>query len=249
MTTPMVTTATQATHPVAVRTQGLNKSFGDGENRLHVLHDINLDLRSGSMNYIVGPSGCGKTTLISIMAGILTAESGETTLFGTPIHQLKSSQKAKFRRENIGFIFQQFNLVATITNAENVAVPLLIQGKPHGKAIEQAKLLLEQVGLGDKVNGFPRDLSGGQQQRVAIARALINNPRLVVCDEPTSALDGKTGAQILELLTVVARDPNRCVVVVTHDNRIYKYADQLIEMEDGRIKSIQQVDHSKPSQF
>lgn len=227
-------------HPIAVGVQRLNKSFGEGENKVHVLHDIDLTLPSGSMNYIVGPSGCGKTTLISIMAGILTAESGETQLFGTPIHTLKSSEKARFRRNNIGFIFQQFNLVPTITVTENVAVPLLIQGVRHEVALEKAAFMLEQVGLGDKIKAFARDLSGGQQQRVAIARALINNPRLVVCDEPTSALDGRTGVQIMELLKTVASDANRCVVVVTHDNRIYKYADQLVEMEDGRIKRIEQ---------
>ena len=226
---------TSSSTPLAVRLQGVVKSFGEGASRTEVLHGIDLSLNCGAMNFIVGPSGCGKTTLISIMASILSVDSGTVELFGTSLVGLNNNQRSRFRRENVGFIFQQFNLIPTITVTENVAVPLLINKVPHGQALKRAEALLEQVGLSDKINAFPRDLSGGQQQRVAIARALVNEPSLVICDEPTSALDGRTGLQIMELLKQVASNPNRCVVTVTHDSRILQLADCLVEMEDGHI--------------
>ncbi|MFM7390093.1 MAG: ABC transporter ATP-binding protein [Vampirovibrionales bacterium] len=232
------TTSSLPTEATSLHIRGLNKSFGTPDSRIQVLHDLNVSLPTGQMVYIVGPSGCGKTTLISIIAGILSCDSGSIELFGTSVQALNQSDKASFRRENVGFIFQQFNLVPTVSIEENVAIPLLIQGKPFEQAVATAKQWLHKVGLSDQLGKIPRDLSGGQQQRVAIARALVNNPRLIICDEPTSALDGKTGLLIMKLLKEVALQAGRLVLVVTHDNRIYQFADTLVEMEDGRILSI-----------
>ena len=224
----------------AISLRNVYKSFDNDGKSQTVLHDINIDFPAGAMSYVVGPSGCGKTTLISIIAGILTPDSGEINVLKQPIHAMNQKQKAEFRRMNVGFIFQQFNLINTISIAENVAIPLLIQGVPHEEAIEKAVEWLGKVGLGDRPFATPKDFSGGQQQRVAIARALVNDPKLVICDEPTSALDGKTGQIIMELLKSVAKQVGRAVIIVTHDNRIYKYADYLVEMEDGRILSTHQ---------
>ena len=224
----------------AIALRHVYKSFDNEGESQSVLHDITLDFPAGAMTYVVGPSGCGKTTLISIIAGILTPDSGEINVLHTTIHAFNQQQKAEFRRNNVGFIFQQFNLINTISIAENVAIPLLIQGVPHDKAIETAIEWLGKVGLGDRPYATPKDFSGGQQQRVAIARALVNDPKLLICDEPTSALDGKTGRLIMELLKKIAQQEDRAVIIVTHDNRIYQYADYLVEMEDGRILATHQ---------
>jgi putative ABC transport system ATP-binding protein len=220
----------------ALALASLNKTFGHGQNAVKVLHDVSLTLPTGEMVLLVGPSGCGKTTLISAATGILSADKGsEITLLGEPLHQLNRNQLASFRQQKIGFIFQQFNLVETLSITENVMIPLLIQRKAHAVARAKAIALLTQVGLGEKLNALPKQLSGGQQQRVAIARALSNDPHLVMCDEPTASLDSETGQQVMQLLKNVATSAGRCVIVVTHDTRIYRYADRIVTMEDGRI--------------
>jgi putative ABC transport system ATP-binding protein len=226
------------TEGLALRLRHVNKTYGTGDLKTKVLFDINLDLPSGELVMISGPSGCGKTTLISIVAGILQHDSGEINLFNTPIHQLSNAQKTEFRKQNVGFIFQQFNLLPTLTAQENVATPLLIQKMNRQQAFQRAANTLEQVGLGNRLDAYARELSGGQQQRVAIARALVLQPRLIVCDEPTASLDAKTGQTVLELLRAVAKQTGRCVLVVTHDNRIFHYADRMVEMEDGRITKV-----------
>lgn len=223
------------TQMLAIDIKNINKTFGEGDNKTQVLYDIEAKIPTGEIVLIVGPSGCGKTTLISIIAGILSCDSGEINLFDAPIHKLNTDKKALFRQYNVGFIFQQFNLVNTLTITENVAVPLLIQGQPSQYAYQKATEILIKVGLEDKLDKRPTDLSGGQQQRVAIARALVNEPKIVICDEPTSALDGPTGKIIMEMLKQIALKPDRCVLIVTHDNRIFNYANRIIEMEDGRI--------------
>jgi putative ABC transport system ATP-binding protein len=214
---------------------GVNKSYGVGDLALQVLFDISLTVYSGEMTFLVGPSGCGKTTLISIISGILSANSGEISLFGHRVDTATDKQKTDLRKANLGFIFQQYHLVPTLTALENVAVPLLIDGASEMEAARLAQDALEAVDLGARPNAFPRELSGGQQQRVAIARALSRNPKLIICDEPTAALDGKTGQRVLELLKAVAVKPGGAVIVVTHDNRIYNYADRIVSMNDGRI--------------
>ncbi|PTX92230.1 ABC transporter ATP-binding protein [Verrucomicrobia bacterium LW23] len=226
---------------LAVRVRALTKTFSIGRrgvDKLLALKAVDVDARSGEMLMIVGPSGCGKTTLLSIVAGTLSFDSGEINVFGHKLHQMSSSAVTAFRARSIGFIFQSFNLIPTLTCAENVSVPLLINGLGRQEAEKKAEEMLERVGLGGRGGERPNFLSGGQQQRVAIARALVHEPRLVICDEPTSALDSQTGATVMELLRTAARKPGRAVLIVTHDNRAYKYADRIVEMEDGKVQRV-----------
>ncbi len=219
----------------AVEIFGIVKGFGTGEARVQVLHGIDLAVEPGQLTYLVGESGSGKTTLISIIAGILRPDAGRVLLFGTDVHALPDRDLALFRLATIGFIFQQYNLIPTLTAAENAAVPLVAAGVPRAEAIARAEAVLERLGLGAMARRLPRQLSGGQQQRVAIARALVHAPRLVVCDEPTAALDAASGRRVMELLREVALEPQRAVIIVTHDNRVFGLADRIIGMEDGRI--------------
>jgi putative ABC transport system ATP-binding protein len=223
---------------LAVHVRDVSKTFGSGEAKTPALKGVNFDARLGELLMIVGPSGCGKTTLLSVIAGTLEFDGGEIDVFNSPLHTLNNRQVTDFRKRNVGFIFQQFNLIPTLNLVENVSVPLLINGERRGSAEKKSRALLDQLGLAGRGNDLPTNLSGGQQQRVAIARALVHEPRLVICDEPTSALDKDTGGKIMELLREVARHPNRCVIVVTHDNRVFKYADRMTEMEDGRVERV-----------
>ena len=158
---------------------------------------------------------------------------------------MSGSQLVQFRQKNIGFVFQQYNLLPTLTAAENAAVPLVIAGQKRSQALQQSKMILEAVGLGNKLNLFPNQMSGGQQQRVAIARALVHEPRLLVCDEPTAALDAQSGQTVMELLRRVALQSDRAVIVVTHDNRIFSFGDRIIHMDDGVVTQIEQPDRSR----
>lgn len=234
--------------PYAARVRGLNKSFGDGSSRLHVLKDVAMDVKLGDITMLIGPSGCGKTTLISILAGTLKPDSGtqELSVLEKDIQKLNTGQITKFRAQNIGFIFQSFNLIPTLSLAENVSVPLLIQGVGSRKAEQKAREVLALVGLGDRSKSRPNQLSGGQQQRVAIARALVHEPRLIICDEPTAALDAKNGQVIMELFENVARSKDRAVLIVTHDNRIFAHANRIASMDDGRIVEVHDIDASHP---
>lgn len=216
----------------------VEKSFGSGQSTTPVLKQADFAGKAGEMLFLVGPSGCGKTTLISILCGTLWADKGEIQVLGHAIHEMDDRAITSFRARHVGFIFQQFNLIPTLTVGENVSVPLLIQNTSARHARVRAADWLAKVGLADKVKEYPAQLSVGQQQRVAIARALAHNPDLVVCDEPTSSLDSATGHQVMELLRAVARDGQRTVVVVTHDPRIYQYADRMAEMEDGQIRRL-----------
>jgi putative ABC transport system ATP-binding protein len=224
---------------MAVLCEGIIKDFevGDGS-FLRALDDISFALPAGRLVILSGPSGCGKTTLLSVVGGILKATAGKVSIFGTPLGYGKTSDQIAFRRRVIGFIFQQYNLLPALTAQENAAVPLIAAGCPRISALAAASELLERLGMAAFVNACPRQLSGGQQQRIAIARALVHQPQLVLCDEPTAALDAENGRGLMRLLRTVAVAPNRCVVVVTHDNRIDDFADQVIAMEDGRIKSV-----------
>jgi putative ABC transport system ATP-binding protein len=206
---------------------------------VHALRGVNLDVYPGEITMLVGPSGCGKTTLLSIVAGILQPTGGSVRALGTELTRLSSWRRTAFRRTNVGFVFQQFNLLPALTAAENAAVPLVIQGYSRRAALSAAKKLLGTMGMADRVNNLPGQLSGGQQQRVAIARALVHHPHLLVCDEPTSALDHKTGHAILELLRSIAIEGDRAVIIVTHDSRIFEFADTLARMDDGRIESLE----------
>ncbi|MFM2197825.1 MAG: hypothetical protein RLZZ505_1257 [Verrucomicrobiota bacterium] len=216
----------------------VEKSFGTGSNKVHVLKKVCLQARTGEILMLVGPSGCGKTTLLSAIAGTLNVEAGQICVFQKELTKLSGGALTKFRAKNIGFIFQQFNLIPTLTIAENVGIPLLIQGVSTGKALGRSREILERVGLGDRWKERPNKLSGGQQQRVAIARALVHEPPLVICDEPTAALDSKNGEIVLDLFSQVARTSNRAVIIVTHDNRIFSYADRIARMDDGEIVEV-----------
>jgi len=230
---------------LAVHVRNVNKAFGEGEAKTHALKEVNFDARQGEMLLIVGPSGCGKTTLLSVIAGTLQFDSGEIDVFGNGLHRMRKSEITEFRKRTVGFVFQQFNLIPTLSLAENVSVPLLINGVRRRAAEDKAAQLLGEVGLAGRERDYPNNLSGGQQQRVAIARALVHEPRLLICDEPTSALDKETGANIMELLRSVARAPNRTVIVVTHDPRVFHYADRMAEMEDGQVQRVHEAPHER----
>lgn len=221
---------------VAVACRNVIKDFGKGEATVRALGGIDVDIHSSEMTLLVGPSGCGKTTLISIIAGLLDPTAGEVRLFGKP--RLKGRKLVHFRAKNVGFVFQQFNLLPVLTAAENVAVPLLIQGMARETALIRAREMLDQVELGNRAGQLPSQLSGGQQQRVAIARALVHNPRLLVCDEPTAALDARSGHTVMGLVKEVAVQPGRAVIVVTHDQRVFDFGDRIIEMTDGRVVNV-----------
>lgn len=219
----------------AICARGIVRDFEAGQSVIRVLHGIDTDIRSGEMTYVVGESGSGKTTLISIMCGILWPTEGDVTVFGTDIYALSDTELVNFRLQNIGFIFQQYNLIPSIDAAANAAVPLIAQGMAVDRAREKAIKLLEKLNIADQANKLPNQLSGGQQQRVAIARALVHEPRLVVCDEPTAALDASSGRRVMDLLREVAVAPDRACIIVTHDNRIFDLADRILVLEDGRI--------------
>jgi putative ABC transport system ATP-binding protein len=227
---------------IAVQTHAVCKGFGQGESRTEILKQVDFEARMGELLMLVGPSGCGKTTLLSVIAGTLAVDRGEVQVFDAPLHQMDRPAITQFRAAHIGFIFQQYNLIPTLNCVENVSVPLRIRGEKAASAEKKASEMLEKVGLGKRMRHRPNMLSGGQQQRVAIARALVHEPQLIICDEPTAALDSENGAKVMEILKTVAAKPDRCVIIVTHDNRIFKYADRMTHMEDGRI------DHTEDQQ-
>jgi putative ABC transport system ATP-binding protein len=224
--------------PTVVRLAGIEKSFGSGASITRALRHTDFEAREGELLFLIGPSGCGKTTLLSILAGTLRADAGEVEVFGEALHSASEARRTAFRARRLGFIFQQFNLIPSLSIVENVSVPLVIQGRRPAEAERRAAEVLARVGLGDRLRERPGKLSGGEQQRVAIARAIVHAPPLIVCDEPTSALDRQNGRRVMELLRAAADEPGRTVIVVTHDPRIYGYADRMAEMEDGRISRL-----------
>jgi putative ABC transport system ATP-binding protein len=232
----------------AISVRGIVKDFGSGDTRVRALHGIDIDVFPGELTYLVGESGSGKTTLISIIAGILYPTEGRVRVFGSEIYDLSKNALVTFRLSNIGFIFQQYNLIPTLTAAENASVPLVAAGVRRAEAVDRARSTLEKLNIGQLAERLPRQMSGGQQQRVAIARALVHDPRLIVCDEPTAALDASSGRRVMDLLREVAIQPDRAVIIVTHDNRVFDLADRILDMEDGRIVSDRRPDRTKPLQ-
>lgn len=218
-----------------VTARRVEMAFGPSGLKTQVLFGVDLDVAQGELTMLIGPSGCGKTTLLSILSGTLKPTGGDVEVMGNRITAMRDADKVVLRRRRIGFIFQQYNLLPALTAAENAAMALVADGVPLKQAAERARRVLETLGMGPHADKLPRQLSGGQQQRVAIARAIVHEPDLVVCDEPTAALDAETGRQVMELLKEAAGGPGRAVLVVTHDNRIYRYADRIVAMEDGRI--------------
>lgn len=234
--------------PYAVQAHHIAMDYQNGDTVSRVLHDVSIDVEYGKLTMLTGPSGCGKTTLLSIISGILTPTEGEIIVNSHNLNKLGAHQKVLFRRHYLGFIFQQYNLLPSLTAAENAAIPLLADGVPYRLAIQKSKDMLTQVGLQDHSHRLPSQLSGGQQQRVAIARALVHNPQVIVCDEPTAALDEQSGQITMNLLAQCAVDPGRAVLVVTHDNRIFNFAHHMIRMNDGKIISSEKMD-AKSSQI
>jgi putative ABC transport system ATP-binding protein len=231
--------AARALPALAVRIRGLTKAFGTGEQRVQALRGIDWDINTGQLTLIVGPSGCGKTTLLSVIAGILESDQGEVDIFGQSVTAMSDRARTRFRARYIGFVFQQYNLLPALTSAENAAIPLVIAGWAKERAVRRAGEVLSALGMGQKLQSLPHQLSGGQMQRVAIARALVHEPRLLVCDEPTAALDHETGLTVMELLRAVAVRPDRAVVVVTHDNRVFRFGERIAHMDDGLIVNIE----------
>lgn len=225
----------------AVICRDVVKEYGEGETRISALRSVTVDFYPGELTLLVGPSGCGKTTLISILASTLNPTSGTVEEFGLNIHGLDKNAKADFRAGNVGFVFQQFNLLPALTAAENVSVPLVIRGVSKVEAMAKATQALVDVGMGDRTDALPAKLSGGQQQRVAIARALVHEPRLLVCDEPTSAVDAKTGHTVMTLIRKLSLSPDRVAIVVTHDPRVFGFADRIITLEDGLVSEVRDV--------
>jgi putative ABC transport system ATP-binding protein len=219
----------------AISVRGVTKVFEEGHRSVPVLHAIDLDVMPGEILLMVGPSGSGKTTLLSIMGCILRATSGSIRIAGTEASQLGERELPAMRLANIGFIFQGFNLFPTLSVGENVELSLDLKGIRGADAKRQAKHLLAQVEMDHKYESFPADLSGGQKQRVAVARALAGSPPLILADEPTAALDSQSGQNVLTILSTLAHEHGRAVVVVTHDHRVLNFADRIVRMEDGRI--------------
>ena len=220
----------------AIQASGLAKWFGEGEAKTMALNDVNLEAQFGEMVYVVGPSGSGKTTLLSVLTGILKPNAGKVLLEGTDIWGLNPDQLADFRLGKIGFVFQDYHLFPRLTTAENAAIPLILRKKPWDEAINEAEKYLDVVGLKSRAELPPVKLSGGEQQRVAIARAMSSQPDILIMDEPTASLDGDTGVAILSFVHKNLLNKDRCIVVVTHDDRIYQFATRILKMEDGRLK-------------
>jgi putative ABC transport system ATP-binding protein len=224
---------------IAISCVGVTKTYGQGNAKVQALRGVDLEIRTGELLMLEGPSGCGKTTLISILAGLMHRDGGNCTVLEHDFEQMSLNETTLFRRQNVGFVFQSFNLIPALTAAENAAMPLIIAGMKQHAAVDQAQVILKEVGFDDRMmQSLPADLSGGQQQRVAIARAMVHNPRLIVCDEPTSALDRESGHDVMELMRRFALGKDRVLVVVTHDERIFEFADRIARMEDGRITRI-----------
>ncbi len=222
----------------AIVAEGVEMVYHSGSQDYQVLRGVDLTIHQGDIHLLMGPSGSGKTTLLSILAGILTPTAGSVNLLGQEITQMSRAQLAHFRLQNIGFIFQGFNLFPALTASENVEVALKVKGvRGASNRRRQAHELLTQVKLDDRINYLPRDLSGGQKQRVAIARALAGDPQIMMADEPTAALDSHSGHAVIELLRQLAKESNRTVLIVTHDPRLMDVADRVSSLEDGMLQN------------
>lgn len=226
---------------VAIKASGLEKWFGEDEAKTFALRGVELEADFGEMVYIVGPSGSGKTTLLSVLSGILRPNAGRVEVESTDIWGLDTDQLAEFRRKKIGFVFQDYHLFPRLTTAENVAIPLILKQKDWNASIAEALKYLDIVGLKGRADLPPMKLSGGEQQRVAIARAIVGQPDILIMDEPTASLDGDTGRSIVSFVHQNLLNEDRCIIVVTHDERIYEFATRILHMEDGRLTAVEEA--------
>lgn len=220
---------------VAIQATGVNKWFGEGEAKTVALRDVTLEADFGEMIYIVGPSGSGKTTLLSVLSGILKPNSGNVLVEGVDIWNLDADRLADFRLHKIGFVFQDYHLFPRLNTVENAAIPLILRRKDWNESIQEAAKYLDIVGLKGRADLPPVKLSGGEQQRVAIARAMVGQPDILIMDEPTASLDGDTGHAIVKFVHANILNSQRCIIVVTHDSRIYGLATRILKMEDGHL--------------
>jgi len=219
----------------------LHKKYNEGKpNQVHALKGIELTVKKGDMMAIMGASGCGKTTLLNMIGHLDKRSSGTIIIDGVDTSSLSDSQMTAFRRDNLGFIFQLFNLFPFLTAVENVETPLLLSGLRSGLAREQAKMLLRELGMGDRLYHLPTELSGGQQQRVAVARALINQPAIILGDEPTGDLDSATSAEVMDLFRRINRINQQTLVLVTHNRWIAEKCDYIVHMTDGVVSHIEE---------
>jgi putative ABC transport system ATP-binding protein len=223
----------------AIQAMAINKWFGEGPTRTHAVRDVSFEANFGEMVYVVGPSGSGKTTMLSMISGILRPNSGTVRIEDADIWSLSSDALAEFRLHKIGFVFQDYHLFPRLTTAENVAIPLILQHRAWDAALAEAAHNLEIVGLQNRAQLVPVKLSGGEQQRVAIARAIVSRPDILILDEPTASLDGDTGRNIVRFVREHILSDQRCIVIVTHDSRIYEFADRILRMEDGKITGVE----------
>jgi len=220
---------------VLIRVESLSKTYGIGEAATRALREVQLEIGKGEMIAITGPSGCGKTTLLHVLAGIESVDSGQVWIGNAPLHEWDDEKIARLRLEKMGFVFQSYHLIPVLTAWENAALPLIASGVPTGKAKERALEALKEVGLGDKAGKYPSQLSGGQNQRVAIARAIVGNPEIIWADEPTGALDTHTADQIIGLLEMLNKHHGTTIVIVTHDPAVAGRCTRTISMRNGRI--------------
>lgn len=221
----------------AIHVSGVTKWFGEGEAKTMALKEVSMEAQFGEMVYIVGPSGSGKTTLLSVLSGILRPNAGNVVVEGVDIWGLDADHLAEFRLGKIGFVFQDYHLFPSLTTAENVAIPLILKRRNWDEAIREANKYLDIVGLKNRAELPPLKLSGGEQQRVAIARAIAAQPDILIMDEPTASLDGDTGQSILSFVQKNVLNKDRCILVVTHDDRIYEFATRILKMADGCLRT------------
>ena len=219
----------------------LHKKYNEGQtNEVHALRGLNLTVQKGDMMAIMGPSGCGKTTLLNMIGHLDRRSAGNIVIAGLNTATMSDSQMTTFRRDNIGFIFQLFNLFPFLTAVENVETPLLLKGLNANVARERAKMLLRELGMGDRLFHLPSDLSGGQQQRVAVARALINHPTIILGDEPTGDLDSNTSADVMSLFRRINQVNQQTLILVTHNRWIAERCDYIVHMIDGEVSNVEQ---------
>jgi ABC-type lipoprotein export system ATPase subunit len=231
---------TQDSQDIILKISNLHKRYNEGKsNEVHALRGVDLTVRKGDMMAIMGSSGCGKTTLLNMIGSLDRRSAGEIIIDGVDTSTLSDGQKTAFRRDKIGFIFQLFNLFPFLTAVENVETPLLLRGMNSGLSREQAKMMLRELGMGDRLYHLPTELSGGQQQRVAVARALINQPAIILGDEPTGDLDSTTSSEVMDLFRRINKINHQTLVLVTHNRWIAEKCDYIVHMTDGKISGIE----------
>ncbi len=226
-----------------IQVKNLYKIYRVGESKVYALNGVDFSLNKGEFCAVVGPSGSGKSTLLNMMAGLEKPTKGEIIIAGTHIEKMTESQLVTFRRQNVGFIFQSYNLIKTLNAVENVALPLSFRGVGKKERTEKAKQYLKLVGLEKQMDRMANEMSGGQQQRVGIARALAVNPRIIFADEPTGNLDSKTTKEVLKLMRRIVREQNQTLIMVTHDNYLAGFADKQIHIVDGKVMKIEEQNH------